>query len=412
MGAFLTGGLNLLGTDQKVTPSPEAIDGLETSDPREVQEIKHQTVEDRFAQSLLDNVRPLIRFLGVPRQALYSAVDFVPYDHLGVGPQPYVRVDESSGAWKEAHDGGACGCDLFSLVQHVLKLSQDQTDNVIKNFLDACTQTVGLEFFPEFGLCNDEGCMQVVPVPEGVSPPPQHRGDLYDCPQDFPLRTDSGRLLGYSRVAEISSQRDALTGLPVRHTVPLTYWEGPNGISGWKSRYVPAPYPLFGVEKLALDPVASVVLTDDELSTECPLPGFATTGHNEIRVSFISAPDSFKNTDLTPLAERTVYVLATRVEAEKIREKLWRINPRTRVGIIKVAFREISGPFCPLFGDRSLVLDEHMGTTLGWSLNDYYSAGKTNRWELEFIIEPPVFKHLEIEFDDFRVDDSEVDHRT
>ena len=388
----------------------QAEDQPEVVEADEVQEVKPETVEGRTLRRALENIRPLIRYLGVPRVHAFSSVDFVPHDYDGRGPRPFILVEEARGRWEEDCIGGACGWDLYSLLRYLWKLPRISTLNKVKKLLDALDRNVGWECIPELELCNDVGSRLVSTVPPRTPRPPAHWGHMDADPIDFALRAPSGRLMGFTRLVSIDDRfEDDLTRLPFTRTFPLTCWQRKDGTYGWKNQYLRPPYHLFGVEQLSLNRNAPVVLTDDELSTECVQSLFPPRHGEVIGVAFITAPNSFEKTDLSPLGGRNVFIQTTAVgDPKKIQEKLWAIDPRTKVGIIRIGLDAYFSPYRPLAKGELVRFPETPGQAFGWRLRDYRRAASRHGWQLDVKIDAPVSRGSDIVFGDFKVNDDGI----
>lgn len=352
--------------------------------------------EDRIHQRALDNVRPLVRYLGEVKPALFSVVDFVPHDQNGLINRPVIMVDEGMGRWEEKADQAAYGWDLISLIEHVRGVSRDIALNVLVTFLDALERDVGWECMPEFDLCQDQNAKQLALVPRHAPSPPDHWGRIIDDPVDYPLYSPSGRLLGYTREVTIDGNIDNITKLPLKRTFPLTCWQRRDGSLGWKNQHLVPPYHLYGIEKLALDTETPVFLTDDEASAEYGVLGISAEHDVAIGVGFISAPNSVARTDLRPLGGRTVYIQLTSVgDANAIREMLWRINPLTRVGIITISLDKYFCPIKPKSAPGGELIPDTPGKSLGWRVRDYLWAASENGWKFGYTVEKPIEKSVQ-----------------
>lgn len=399
-----------VGADVAPPDLSQADDQPEVVEADEVQEVKPETAEDRIVRRAMENIRPLIRYLGALYYYPFTSLDFVPHDYDGLGPRPPILFEKATGWWEEDCDGGVYGCDPISLVEHVRGVPKEVAIDVLTTFLDTLPSNVGWERIPEFELCNYDGCKLVVAVPR-TTRPPAHWGHMDENPEDLPLRARSGRLLGYTRRVIFDRRFDSISGFPVMRTFPLTCWQRRDGAYGWKNQYLKPPYNLFGVEQLSLNRNAPVVLTDDEFSTDFARALFPPRHGEVLGVAFITAPNSFEKTDLSPLAGRTVFIQLTAVgDPETVREKLWAIDPRTKVGIIRISLDANFSPYRPLAEGELVRFPETPGQAFGWRLQEYEWAASNNGWKLDVKIDAPVSLGSEIAFDDFEFRDSGIWH--
>ena len=353
--------------------------------------------EDRIHQRALDNVRPLVRYLGEVTTTHHAQVAIRPHGLNETDVRPRIWTCSATGRWEEESDQGAYGWDLISLLEHVRGVSRDIALKVLVTFLDALERDVGWECMPEFDLCQDQNAKQIVPVPRNAPPPPDHWGRGMSKCYDYPLYSPSGRLLGYTREVEIDGQLDKISWTFRKRVFPLTCWQCDDGSLGWKNQHLAPRYHLYGVEKLALNTETPVVLTDDEASAEFGALGIPAEHDEAIGVGFISAPDSFAKTDLRPLGGRIVYIRLTSVgDANAIRERLWRINPRTRVGIITISLEKYFCPIKPKSGPGGALLPDTPGMAFGWRVQDYVMADIENDWDLNATVEKPIEKAMQV----------------
>jgi hypothetical protein len=118
---------------------------------------------------------------------------------------------------------------------------------------------------------------------------------------------------------------------------PQTFWSNGNGHSGWKSRAWPSKRPLFGLDQLAKNPGAVVLLVEGEKKVEAVSNGplaeaimWAPT--KMIGITCPGGCEALKHIDFTPLANRDVIIIPDADDpGEKAADALADILPQVGV---------------------------------------------------------------------------------
>jgi AAA domain len=155
---------------------------------------------------------------------------------------------------------------------------------------------------------NDVVC--VMPVPSNAGPPTAHLMKIgnHKADQQHEYRDGQGRLLGYVL-------RFEARGGGRKTFLPLTYWRYPNGRSRWQQKsWPPGRRPLFGLDKLAARPNATVLLVEGEKTAIAlefgPLAeSFKWYGQDLVAVTWPGGGRAVAHADFTPLKSRKVIVL-------------------------------------------------------------------------------------------------------
>jgi hypothetical protein len=100
----------------------------------------------------------------------------------------------------------------------------------------------------------------VMPVPSDAPPVPDAHPELGKPSCRWPYRDAAGRLLfEVWRFDPVGKRKIFL---------PLSLWRDPSGEMRWHSKAVPAPRPLYGLDRLAANPGAPVVICEGEKSAD------------------------------------------------------------------------------------------------------------------------------------------------
>ena len=174
----------------------------------------------------------------------------------------------------------------------------------------------------------DDTC--IMPVPADAGPPPDVKVDGRKPDRRFTYRDASGKVLGHVLRWEA---RDGGR----KEFRPLTFWSNGNGRSGWKTRAWPGKRPLFGLNELAKNPGATVLLVEGEKAAEAVSNGplseaimWAPT--KMVGITWPGGCEALKHIDFTPLAGRDVIIVPDADEpGEKVADALADVLPQVGV---------------------------------------------------------------------------------
>lgn len=155
----------------------------------------------------------------------------------------------------------------------------------------------------------------ITPVPADAPKPPVlawvrcSDGTWREVPANnmWAYRDANGALLGYIQRFDIPAHEDKPAGKEIR---PLTYCR--NNVTGelaWRRRHFPQPRPLFGLDKLAQHPKASVVVVEGEKAAVAAQEAFIAAGATMDKLIVVSWPggaNGVRNVDWSPLHGRKI----------------------------------------------------------------------------------------------------------
>jgi putative DNA primase/helicase len=283
------------------------------------------------------------------------------------GESARFELETIDGVW-EVPGGVTYGCHVTSLIAYVLNVGRAEATKRVSGLLDALERGTDLESVSDIGLSDRPVTAQIVPVPVDAPPLPSTFGWLGEPAEVYPIRSESGDLLGYTLRFDDFSSGAGPCGLGRPFYFPLTYWKTADGSAVWRTKHLSGNLPLFGVDQLRERPNDPVVITQDERSS-----GYTDSrkfAPGAVGLGLISAPDVLERTDLSPIAGRTVYIfpnLGTAGEAfaEQVRERLFRHNPQTRIAVISLVLHKPQPKDAPSLFDA----DPYADTSIeGWGL--------------------------------------------
>ncbi|MBR0882912.1 hypothetical protein JQ608_38480 [Bradyrhizobium liaoningense] len=155
----------------------------------------------------------------------------------------------------------------------------------------------------------------IVPVPAEAPNPPvlarirHHDGEWREAAAIgmWAYRNESGSLLGYVQRFDIPAFEDKEGSKEIR---PLTYCRNnATGELAWRMKHFPQPRPLFGLDKLAKHPKASVVVVEGEKTAVAAQQAFIKVGATVDKLVVVSWPggaQGVQKVDWSPLYGRKV----------------------------------------------------------------------------------------------------------
>lgn len=223
-------------------------------------------------------------------------------------------INCSTGAWADFADDDAKGGDLVSLYAYLF------CDGKMGDAARALADMLGMpEAIPEYKPGEHKraqpasapekkpeapkeekpGFRPVLPVPVDASPPPAAH-EFRGIPQSlWTYRDQAGAVLGYvARFVTSDGGKEVLPLTYCRHSV--------TGKGGWRWLSFPDPRPLYGLDKLAANPEAAVLVVEgekcvDAAQAELPLL---------VVVSWPGGGNAVDKVDWSPLAGRKVMTWA------------------------------------------------------------------------------------------------------
>lgn len=212
------------------------------------------------------------------------------------------RINVTTGKWADfaTGDGGGDPISLYVYLNRILG-ANPQLEGAKRLAVDL--GAVSLETPP--GQNNKrrvkEEWRRLMPVPDGAGPMPdqcpKRVGDewqYHDIAARFAYRDASGALLGYAcRIELPDGSKDVM---------PLTYCVNDKGKRQWKWKHFPTPRPLYGLDRLAAQPQADVLLVEGEGKADAwpDLPGLVVMG-------WPGGSNAVHLVDVEPLRGRNVF---------------------------------------------------------------------------------------------------------
>ena len=135
----------------------------------------------------------------------------------------------------------------------------------------------------------------ITPVPEDAPVAQFHHRDLGDPAAVWTYRDQTGRLLGH--VARFNTAAG-------KQILPRTWCRLPDGSCAWRWRALSAPRPLYGLDRLAARPDASVLIVEGEKTADAAQRHFP----DHVAVTWPGGSNAYGKADWSPLAGRRVIV--------------------------------------------------------------------------------------------------------
>jgi AAA domain len=211
-----------------------------------------------------------------------------------------LSINLNTGRWAD-FEAGIGGPDLIG-VRACMKHGGDRTAaarelgpmlGIRMNGRDASTKAPGSQKKHDKGAGADVW-RPIVPPPANAPQPRKSDFEGYDQVYDY--RSTDGALLFYIR------RREARNG-DGKLFHPLVFGEL-NGQYGWHNRHAPAPRPLYGLDRLAAAPDATVIICEGEkacVAAQHMFPDYAC-------VTWPGGALAVGHVDLTPLRDRGIIV--------------------------------------------------------------------------------------------------------
>lgn len=212
--------------------------------------------------------------------------------NLGGGPGNSCSVNVYSGKWAD-FAAGQGGRDLISLVAEQRGVNQVEAARLLGEMVGRPVETQ-----PHRTYTTPAKPQATMPVPEGVSPPAEHRHPrLGTATAVYRYEDAAGRLLGF--VARFVKQEMDSRGKQHKEFAPRVYT-----VQGWRWQGFPVPRPLYGLPRLAKAPApAPVVLVEGEGKADMLQ---AVLGPSVAVLGLFGGSGGVKQMDFAPLAGRRV----------------------------------------------------------------------------------------------------------
>jgi putative DNA primase/helicase len=198
-------------------------------------------------------------------------------------------VNHVTGRWSDFATGDAGG-DLLALVAYLDDVPMGEAARRLADFL-------GQAAAPEAASAKKSATWRaIVPVPDDAPPPPDVHPRHGRPSSRWHYRDSDGRLMCLICRFDPARQR--------KQFAPLTFCENSSGRREWRWQALPAPRPLYGLDRLAAQPGATVVVCEGEKAAdaaEALFPGC-------VAVSPPNGAQSPGKADWGPLAGRVVWL--------------------------------------------------------------------------------------------------------
>ncbi|MCP2085948.1 UNVERIFIED_ORG: uncharacterized protein (DUF927 family) [Paraburkholderia sediminicola] len=369
--------------------------------------VQHRNNKTSLDCRILAEIGKVLKWLGISATRWGTYFDgLLPISCSGESASFVLKTID--GVW-EVPGGGPYGYDVISLIAHVLNVRNPEATNRVSGFLDALERGTDLESVSNIGLSDQPVSAQILPVPVDTPPLPNTFGWLGEPADVYPIRSESGDLLGYTLRFDDFSSGSGPCGLGRPFYFPLTYWKAADGSAIWRTKHLSGNLPLFGVDQLRERPSDPVIITQDERSSAYTDSRFKFAP-TAVGVGLLSAPDALERTDLSPIAGRTVYIFpnlgaAGEAFAEQVRERLFRHNPQTRIAVISMVLHKPSPKDAPSLFDADLYAD---ASTEGWGPVQAMHWRSEQRGAFKLTVPKPRHLYQDRQFDDFSVNDAGV----
>ncbi|MBD5417082.1 MAG: DUF3987 domain-containing protein [Desulfovibrio sp.] len=212
--------------------------------------------------------------------------------NLGGGPGASCSVNVHSGKWAD-FAAGQGGGDLISLVAEQRGVNQVEAARLLGDMVGRPVETL-----PPRANTAAAKPQAVMPVPDGVFPPAEHKHPrLGTAAAVYRYEDAAGRLLGF--VARFTKQEMDSRGKLHKEFAPRVYT-----VKGWRWQGFTTPRPLYGLPRLAKAPApAPVVLVEGEGKADALQ---AVLGGTVPVLGLFGGSGGVKQMDFAPLAGRRV----------------------------------------------------------------------------------------------------------
>lgn len=297
---------------------------------------------DRVGQSFAQiNQQALAHFDELMEQLLpdgknvgkeYQALNPLRDDH-GLGS---FLINRETGAWGDFADEqpegsrwSARGGDLIGLAAFLLQLdSQTEAKLWVEDFIGKLGSQPAKAAVSRSVKAQAEQLTLVMPVPDSALDVPTCFYSLGVPSSSWGYKNADGQVLGYVLRFNLPDGKKDIR--------PLTYHVDNAGRGGWYLKGFPDPRPLYGLDKLAAQPDAPVLIVEGEKAADAAQLLFP----NHVVVTTMNGAQSPQKTDLSPLVGRSIQIWPDADEAgqgyaEKVAELVRDLDPQAAIAIMK-----------------------------------------------------------------------------
>jgi putative DNA primase/helicase len=213
-------------------------------------------------------------------------------------PGRSMSINLRTGAWKDfASDAG--GSDPISLLAAIRSVSMAEAARELGGRLSTGIASSGVSAPPK----PDDAPMwtPIVPVPESAPAPTFRHHKFGQHSKEWAYRTSEGGLIGYIVRFDLPDGG--------KDVVPRCYCKDANGKREWRWLSFAKPRPLYGLDLLAANPKAGVIIVEGEKTADAArqiCPG--------VVVTWPGGGKAVRYADFTPLAGRKVIIWPDRDE--------------------------------------------------------------------------------------------------
>lgn len=274
-------------------------------------------------------------------------------------PGDSLSINLQSGIWKD-FAAGTGGRDLISLYAAINNINNPEAAKRLADVLgvDCSASSQARRPPPEYDAL-------IYPVPADAPPLPEYiwrkNGNglvKYPITHRWAYRSPLGDLLGYTVRIQPPEGKEIL---------PYTFWSQKNGPPRWRQKSLPAPRPLYGLDRLAHAPGAQVAIVEGEKCCQA-LQGLIDGTPAEGAVVACTWPggcQSVGKADWSPLRGRSCV--------------LWPDNDESGHGAMRAIAGQLKGLKC-----RVRLVKIPDGKPLGWDVAD---AIIEDKWDLDRIVQ-------------------------
>lgn len=325
-----------------------------------------------------------IDFQGIAQAALQNAAQLLPQwfpagkwkgreftiGALDGRPGGSLSINSQTGVWSDFATDEKGG-DLISLYAAAYRLTQSAAAKQISDMLGGSFQAMPRQSAKVLPLQTPTEWDCILPIPSDAPPPPDHHSRHGKPSHIATYRNEHGQPIGYVYRYDVGDGKKEIT--------PLTWCRHiETGATAWRFQAMPKPRSLYGIELLAIQPTARILLVEGEVKCDAAqdiLPS------DVIAVSWLGGANAWRHVIWQQLAGRDVVIWPDNDEAgtaaaHNIAEQLERHSARVRV------------------------LTPPPTKPAGWDIADAIADGWTQERIMGFIDGPPAAAPLPLEYFD------------
>jgi putative DNA primase/helicase len=210
-------------------------------------------------------------------------------------------INMKTGKWKDFADEGVSGNDMISLYAHLHGMTQGEAAKELAEnngiSIDDTARKAALASASKPRVEEPKPVL-VMPVPAHAKAPTFYHPEHGTPARKWEYRNEAGELMMYILRYEPADGRKQIT--------PYTWVKNPDGTERWSFRGITGndtPRPLYGLEKLAADPLKQVVIVEGEKAADAAQELF---GNAAIVMAWLGGVATAARADVSPLAGRHV----------------------------------------------------------------------------------------------------------